>query len=236
MMVRRTEKVVGVLGGMGPYATVAFFKCILHNTPAQKDWEHVRLVIDNHTKIPSRTRHLLYGEASPVEEMRAACLQLQGYPIDAIALPCNSAAHFLQFFERDIDIPIFNICAATSAKLKSMRPNAGRVLVLGSHVTYRMQTYRQFLEVQNMSLEMHTEGEQEKVVELIERIKLDGCCKDPVAVESLIRHLVKCHNADAVILGCTELTHVLGIKVDATLVDSTEALAQQVIDFASPQS
>src|ERR1700736_4074186 len=107
-MTART-KVVGVLGGMGPHATAAFFRTLLNITPAQKDWDHLRVVIDDNPHIPSRTRSLLFGEASPVPGMLESCKKLESYPVDLIALPCNSAAVFLPELQPQLRVPILNI-------------------------------------------------------------------------------------------------------------------------------
>ncbi len=63
------QKSIGILGGMGPYATVHFYKRILELTPIIKDKDHFRIFIDSQVKIPSRTRAILYNETSPVPEM-----------------------------------------------------------------------------------------------------------------------------------------------------------------------
>jgi len=60
---------IGVLGGMGPYATLHFLKRILDLTPVTKDRDHFRIITDNNVKIPSRTRAVKYGEKSPVDDM-----------------------------------------------------------------------------------------------------------------------------------------------------------------------
>ncbi len=96
---------VGILGGMGPYATLAFYQCILDNTPAQKDWEHLRLIIDSNPKIPSRTRAFLFGEADPVPMMARSAKSLQEAGADFVVLPCNSAHYFLPRVREIVDVP-----------------------------------------------------------------------------------------------------------------------------------
>ena len=100
------HKVVGVLGGMGPYATLLFYENILNLTDADKDWDHVHLVIDNNTKIPSRTRALLFGEKSPYDCMLESCEKLENYPVDIIVIPCNSAQNWIPDLQKKIKTPI----------------------------------------------------------------------------------------------------------------------------------
>ena len=88
------EKVVGILGGMGPFATVDFYKQILLATHAKKDWEHLRILIDSNVKIPSRTRAILYGEESPAPAMVKSINNLTRIGADFVVVPCNSAHYF----------------------------------------------------------------------------------------------------------------------------------------------
>ena len=63
------ETTIGILGGMGPYATNFFFKRILDLTPVKMDKDHFHTIIDNNVKIPSRTRAVKYNEQSPVNDI-----------------------------------------------------------------------------------------------------------------------------------------------------------------------
>ena len=99
------SKVIGVLGGMGPHATAAFFQTLLDITPAKKDWDHLRIIVDNNPHVPSRTRHLLYGEESPFSGMLECCKKLERYPVDLAALPCNSAAVFVPRLQAQLGYP-----------------------------------------------------------------------------------------------------------------------------------
>jgi hypothetical protein len=85
-----TNKRIGILGGMGPYATVIFMKNILDMTDAEKDWEHIHTIVDNNTKIPSRSRAILFNETSPLDGMLESCKKLESYTVDTIVIPCNS--------------------------------------------------------------------------------------------------------------------------------------------------
>lgn len=124
-------KTIGILGGMGPLATALFFKKLVEATPAKKDWEHLRVIIDNDPHIPSRTRHFLYKEESPVPRMIADCQKLAAYPVDFIVIPCNSASYFLPEIQPHITVPILNIMETTARGLASSHPGIRRVAVLG---------------------------------------------------------------------------------------------------------
>ena len=64
------ERVIGILGGMGPEATVDCFDKIIKNTPATKDQEHLRVIIDSNPEVPDRTAAIIGGGESPVPVAR----------------------------------------------------------------------------------------------------------------------------------------------------------------------
>ena len=99
------KKIIGVLGGMGPYATTMFMNNVYDQTNAEKDWDHVRLVVDSNPHVPSRSRAILYGETSPLEGMIDSCLKLQNYPVDLIVIPCNSAHFWIEEVKQKVKHP-----------------------------------------------------------------------------------------------------------------------------------
>ena len=109
-----SNKVIGILGGMGPYATLYFFQNILQLTNAEKDWDHVHVVIDNNITIPSRTRAIVFKEKSPYEGMLESCKKLQKYPVDIIVVPCNSAYYWIPNIQKVINTPIVSIIGVTT--------------------------------------------------------------------------------------------------------------------------
>lgn len=219
-------KTLGVLGGMGPFATVAFFDLLTRLTPAVKDWDHLRVVIDSHPQIPSRTRHLLYGETSPVAGMREVCRRLEAYPVEAIAIPCNSASYFIPQLAPSIGIPIFNIMDITAAALAERHPRVRRAAALGGLVTYAHRTYEAPLRRVGIEYIHHPEALQRQVEALIERLKANH---PPSEIEAdfraLLAALMASEPLDALVLGCTEFGLMRGLTAPLPLVDSSEALA-----------
>ncbi len=86
------EKVVGIIGGMGPEATVDLMRRIIANTPALDDIDHIRCIVDNNPKIPSRIKALIEADGeSPGPVMAAMGKSLEAYGVDFLAIPCNTA-------------------------------------------------------------------------------------------------------------------------------------------------
>lgn len=223
--------IVGVLGGMGPYATFAFCNKILQLTPAQKDWNHLRLIIDNNPHIPSRSRAYLYNEDSPVNGMLESCTKLEHYPVDLIAVPCNSATFYLNEVQAQIGTPILNILEVTSQRVKLKLQPGSRISVLGGNITYLEKMYRPFLEAEGFLYVDHSEEEQAKVLSFIEYIKKNGN-SDLEEVQNFLKAYSRNYNVDAIILGCTEFGCISDLDTPTILIDSTTELAAHIVSLA----
>ncbi len=86
--------ILGILGGMGPLATCEFFKKIIELTPAEKDQDHLHIIIDNNTNIPDRTEYILGKGKDPRIELIRSAIRLESIGADYIAIPCNTAHYF----------------------------------------------------------------------------------------------------------------------------------------------
>jgi aspartate racemase len=225
------EKVVGVLGGMGPFATVDFFSRIVALTPAKKDWEHLRIVIDNNVKIPSRTRAVLYGEASPVPGMIESINQLASIGADFVTLPCNSAHYFYDQVVQGIQIPWLNMLESVS---KAVTVNGDRPLVLGGYITMTEELYSRYIP----GAAYPSPKDSEFMWSLIEEIKLTSglSVSSRTQLETMISKMKG--EIDCVLLACTELSIVYGgiTSIDGLrVIDSSTEYAKATVEFAKAQ-
>ena len=116
------EKSVGVLGGMGPEATLICFKRIIKNTPAGKDQDHIRVIIDSNPKVPDRTESMLENGPSPVPLMISGCRALERAGADFIVIPCVTAHFFIDELRAETDLPILSILDAFSEAVERTNP------------------------------------------------------------------------------------------------------------------
>ena len=209
---------IGVLGGMGPYATLHFLKRILDLTPVTKDRDHFRIITDNNVKIPSRTRAVKYGEKSPVDDMVYCINKLSDFGCDYVMLPCNSAHYFYDQIIPRINIPWLNMIEIISNKTTSLRLT--KPLVLGGFVTTNKKIYSKYIP-NAVYLDEYGNNEVENI---IEEIKSFG----KISVNSLVilKNLIDevKNSIDSVILACTELPIVIGDDCfnDIQLLDTTD--------------
>lgn len=68
---------LGIIGGVGPAATVDFMRKIIRNTDAQRDQDHLKMMIEHDPKIPDRTANLTGDGEDPTVALYAACKRLE---------------------------------------------------------------------------------------------------------------------------------------------------------------
>ena len=138
-----SETTIGILGGMGPYATNFFLKRILDLTPVELDKDHFHTIIDNNVKIPSRTRAVKYNEQSPVNDIVHSINNLGKIGCSFVMLPCNSAHYFYNEVSEEIEIPWLNMIEIVSSKILDL--SYTKPLILGGYITTQKKVYSQYL-------------------------------------------------------------------------------------------
>jgi aspartate racemase len=196
-------------------------------TPARKDWEHLRIIIDNNTKIPSRTRAVLYGEDSPAPMMIAGINRLADAGADFVAVPCNSAHYFYGDVASQIRIPWLNMIDITS---RIVSGKWRRPLVLGGYITVEKRLYSG-----RLPGAVYPAGDWSAfVTEVIEEIKLTAKLSPPMKnkFKEMLAHYRQ--DIDSVLLACTELPLVYKSKslYGVPVVDSGLEYAHEVVRYA----
>ena len=197
------EIIVGILGGMGPYATNFFLKRILDLTPAKLDKDHFHTIIDNNVKIPSRTRAVKYNEESPVNDIVNSINNLGKIGCSFVMLPCNSVHYFYDKVSEKIEIPWLNMIEIVSNKILDL--NCTKPLILGGYITTQKKVYSQFL-----PKSVYLSGSENRIIEsIIEEIKINNSLEKKS--EQTIKNIIKNYDdsIDSILLGCTELPIVL---------------------------
>ena len=229
-----SNKVIGILGGMGPYATLYFFQNILQLTNAEKDWDHVHVVIDNNITIPSRTRAIVFKEKSPYEGMLESCKKLQKYPVDIIVVPCNSAYYWIPNIQKVINTPIVSIIGVTTEALFN-KHNCKHIAVLGGIVTYEKELYKSEINEYGAEHIKISSDLQRKSMNIIEKVKLskkDNNSRLSKDFKNLVNDVTMNSNIDGIILGCTEFSIFKETDINIPIVDSSTELAKYTINYA----
>ena len=224
-------KKIGIIGGMGPLATVDLFNKIIKYSSASCDNEHIPIIIDNNTKIPDRTRAILYGEEDPVKEMVKSAKTLENSGADFLIMSCNTAHYFYERVKKEIHIPFLNMVEETAKYILKKDPTAKKIGLLSTTGTVKGKIYEKIFEKFNLEIILPNEEEREEIMHLIyEVVKKGDFNYDSLRTEKIIKNL-QLRGAKNIILGCTELPIAMNIfKISGTFYDPTEILALSAIE------
>ena len=125
-----SNRVVGILGGMGPAATADFYLKLIQATPAAVDQEHLQVLIWSDPTIPDRTEALLTHGEDPTPALIAGAEMLRRSGAGMLAVPCNTAHAFLAAVQAEVDIPIIHMIEETANYVHQLKPAIRRVGLL----------------------------------------------------------------------------------------------------------
>lgn len=226
--IKQGEKVIGILGGMGPYATASFYKQILDCNPVRKEWDQLRVIIDSNVKIPSRTRSILYNEASPVPGMIESINMLANAGADFVAVPCNSAHYFYDQVCPHIKIPWLSLVKITAQKIAKL--GCRSALILGGHVTVSKRIYDRYV----ADAVYLSDRDNQTIAKMINEIKETNCLTQ--GSKKKFEGILKDNPADSAVLACTELPIVYNEKSlwGIPLINSNLEYAKAVVRYGLP--
>lgn len=222
---------LGVLGGMGPLATVDFLRKLVAATPAATDQEHVPTLVYSACQTPDRTAAILGKGASPLDELLAGVRLLERAGAGCIVMPCNTAHHWHAELAAATTVPIPHIVDVACDGIDGDCAKGTTVGVLATQGTLRSGVYQQRIAARGHICIVPEPTEQEEfVTQAIAMVKgsdIDGA-----------RRLLRCavdrlkrRGADRIILGCTEIPVAMQATEDDRLVDATDALARHCVDW-----
>lgn len=226
------EKTVGVLGGMGPQATVDFFQKVINLTPANCDQQHLRVIIDNDPKTPDRTGYIIGEGKNPLHVLVARAIKLQLMGAGLLAMPCNTAHYFYDDIVKYVDIPFVNMIEEVAKEIKAKYGQGAKAGLLATLGTYKAQVYEKVFDRYGIEIIVPGDEGKKDVYQLIYNIKEDLDKADTDNVAKVIRHLAS-KGISTVILGCTELPLIERVlPKDIEYIDSTLILAKKTVEMA----
>lgn len=229
------KKTIGIIGGMGPLATVDLFEKIVRHTRAASDQEHLRVVIDSNTAIPDRTAALLRGGEGPVPELTATARRLEAMGAQVLIMPCNTAHNYYDQVAASVSVPVLHMVRLTAQALVDR--GVKRAGLLATDGTVQTGIYQRSFEGTGVELMTPDEAGQSAVMEMIYRgVKAGNMAFDAAPARRAMEALLE-RGAEVLILGCTELP--LAVKlygIGLPVVDPTLELALAAIRFAGGET
>ena len=166
------SRTVGVIGGMGPEATVDFLRRIVAATPAKDDADHIRVLVDNNPKIPSRIAALIDGTGEdPLPVLIAMARGLEKQGADFLVIPCNTAHYYLPKIAQAVSIPLLDMVALAIAKIATLSPKPCRIGMLASPAVQKVGLYATRLNDAGFTALFSNATGEAKVLDIIRAVK-----------------------------------------------------------------
>lgn len=238
-MTSMVPRCLGVLGGMGPLAGAQFALRLAALTPANKDQEHIPLLLRNDPRIPDRSAALMSGGASPLPSMVRGIAMLEDAGADCIAIPCNTAHLWFPQLRAASRARLLHIVESVVLDLRRQGVEGGAVGVLGTPATLAHGLYQNALIDAGHRVLTPVPGALRDCVEAIAAVKANRLDEAFDAVARSIRALIH-GGAQAVVLGCTELPLAMPFQrrdeFGIVLTDSIDALARHAVELFRPHA
>jgi len=227
------RKAIGILGGMGPMATVDMMRKIIHATPARSDQEHLRILVDCNPQIPNRSVAVFGGGESPGPWLARAATGLQSAGAELLVIACNSAHHWYEDITATATVPVLHIAHETARKMERESLGFSTVGIIGGAVTTGKGLYSRALARLGIQVVVPTPTEQETVDETFFSYK-GGASPEHLKAKLLAIADRLCERgATALIAACTEAPLILcASDMDVPLIDATQAVAEEAVAVA----
>ncbi|HEX9017160.1 MAG TPA: amino acid racemase [Chloroflexota bacterium] len=227
------EKAIGILGGMGPEATVDLFAKIVAATPARTDREHLRIIVDDNPKVPDRIRAIFDGGEDPVPVLRDMARNLEHSGAGLLVIACNTAHVYYDAITEAVAIPILHIADEAVAELLRRYPGVRVVGVLGTDVTIRLGIYHSRLERSGVRPITPEPSDQEIVLSCIASVKAGDKGSAVRARLLAVAERLVARGAGVLITACTELPLLLRDgDASVPILDPTQTLALAAVRLA----
>ncbi|MCK5827610.1 amino acid racemase [Candidatus Bipolaricaulota bacterium] len=226
-MGQKSSKTIGVIGGMGPAATIEFFRRLVAATPAAVDRAHLRILIDNNPHVPERVDAILGTGPDPGPALAAMASGLATLGADFLTLPCNTGHAFKDAICAAVDIPFIDMIEETVRVL-----TVKKVGVLATTATVRTGLYKTACAEQGIELVIPSDEDQELVMDIIRRVKAGGSGASVRNHAAAIVARMAEEGAEAVIAGCTELSLIPGEAMSIEWIDALDCLVAASMKMA----
>jgi aspartate racemase len=221
-------KILGVIGGLGPLATAYFYELITKMTAAVKDQDHIEIMIHSKPSIPDRTAYILdNSKESPLPPMIDIGKKLAHMGVDHISIPCITAHYFYDKLSSEIPVPIIHGIRETVEILKCF--GVSKVGIMATDGTIQSNLFQHELEDQGITPVVPAKMFQGYIMDLIYNCVKSCQPVDMAKFTKASAHL-KGNGAEAIILGCTELSLIKrDYSIGPGYLDVMEVLARASI-------
>ena len=218
---------LGVIGGMGPLATVNFYERVVLNTEAKCDNEHIDMIVLNHSTMPDRTKCIIENRKTEfLEAIKKDFAILENIGVEAVAIPCNTSHYFYDEFKKLTDLKIINMIEETILEVK--KSGVKKISVFGTLGTLNSKVYEKYAKEYELEVKEVSEADKQAVMDIIYNIKETNNLDNKQFTNILNRY---CDDETVGIIACTELS-LLDIPECINTVDALNVLVKRSIELS----
>lgn len=219
-----TPKILGIMGGLGPISGAYFYELLCRHTLAEKDQDHIDVVLSGSATTPDRTAFILSRSSeSPLPRMISDARKLEAFGADAIVIACNTAHYFIDEVRASVNVPVPSIIHETVDYIKST--GIKKVGIMATNGTISAGSYQSECYSSGLEFILPDKEHRNLLMELIYDDVKSGNSNAYEKLQIISEHMKK-RGCDAAILGCTELSVVNSAnRKNEFLIDSLEVLA-----------
>jgi aspartate racemase len=226
------EKTVGILGGMGPDATVDLLHRIIRLTPASDDVDHIRCIVDSNPKVPSRIRALIEGTGEdPAPAMADMAKRLADWGADFLAIACNTAHYYYPSIQKAVSIPVINLIEVVTTHLRENFPGQSRIGMLASPAVKTIRLFSRNFQEAGLSEIWPDAENMDRILQVIKSVKKGEAETDIRTEYKTVGESLKARGAQILLVACTELSY-LNERHTLPAVDSADVLAEKIVKTA----
>ena len=218
---------LGVIGGMGPLATVSFYERVVLNTLAKCDNEHIDMVVLSHASMPDRTKCIIENKGGEfLEVIKKDFKILEDIGVEAVAIPCNTSHYFFDEFKKFTGLRIINMIEETILEVK--KRGIEKIAVFGTLGTLNSKVYEKYANQHGILVREVSPEDKQAVMDIIYDIKETNALDGRRFVDILSRY---CDDETVGIIACTELS-LLDIPQDINTIDALDVLVKRSIELS----
>ncbi len=224
---------VGILGGMGPEATVLLMQRIIAATKAADDADHIPLIVDQNPQVPSRIAYLIERRGDdPGPVLSAMAHRLQTAGAEALAMPCNTAHHFAPQVRAAVTIPFIDMVALSVARAATLAGAGGRIGILASPAVRKVGLFD--APCRAAGLTPIYPADEAATLATIRRIKASGATDAARTGLAAAATALQDQGATVQMVACTEFSLIAdAVGPGITCFDTLDCLVEAIIAFAA---
>ncbi|SJM35371.1 Aspartate racemase [Mesorhizobium delmotii] len=203
-----SPKTVGVIGGLGSRATVAFLNSVLEHTPIKSNRDHLHMIVDCNPKVPDINAAILGTGPIAAAALAASGRRLEIAGANFIVMVCNAAHVYEGELRQAVSVPFISMVEETMRTIRSDFPQCRRVGLLATDGCFRSNLYQDRLASRDLIPIVQTAKELERLMLALGRINTGDLGH---AIRSEILGLIAAliaRGAESIILGCSEIALV----------------------------